>query len=172
MKLTIAKNPFEHNWQDYPEFEDGCVSLFFQGCTLKCKNCHNQALWDKSLGEEVLVDDLVLMTLRELERNMTNNLVLVGGEPLQQDFEALSNFVFKLKLKGVKIALYTGYKYEEKWEQLQELPCDFVLCGRYDESKRQVAFKSERLKEFHMGSTNQEVYHHGKLISVDGVAYL
>lgn len=169
-KLIVSKSMFEPNFQDYPDFESMCVSLYFQGCTLHCNGCHNYSLWYKKDGSEIAVDELVDRTVTELAMNRTNNLVLVGGEPLQQDFDALLDFVSKLQIRGVNICLYTGYTFDEKQDEIRRLNVEYVVAGKFDIDNLQVAGKDETLKTFSVGSKNQKVYFYNHLISKDGVA--
>ncbi len=58
--------------------------VFFQGCALRCRYCHNPDTWDPAGGRETTVSEL----LRKIEscRNFlrSGGVTLSGGEPLLQ----------------------------------------------------------------------------------------
>ena len=39
--------------------------VFMQGCTLKCKYCHNRDTWDTKAGKEISLEELVKEILTE-----------------------------------------------------------------------------------------------------------
>ncbi len=38
--------------------------LFFQGCPLRCKYCHNRDTWDIKSGKEYTVDEIITDALK------------------------------------------------------------------------------------------------------------
>jgi len=42
------------------------VALYFAGCTLRCKDCQNQELWDPRFGDTMSVDRSDKSTHRDL----------------------------------------------------------------------------------------------------------
>jgi len=64
--------------------------IFFQGCHLKCKYCHNRDLWDCSLGEEYTLRELCLEVVKHKDFfEHSGGVTATGGEPLlQADFIA------------------------------------------------------------------------------------
>lgn len=58
------------------------LSFWTQGCTIKCKNCHNFSIWDfdggKSYTTETRNDILKSINKNGIERNLS----ILGGEPL------------------------------------------------------------------------------------------
>lgn len=75
--------------------------LFLQGCSLKCKYCHNRDTWDMTLGEEKTLEEIIEKVKRyKTYMNLSGGGVTVtGGEPLLQG-KILIKF---LKIKRRKI---------------------------------------------------------------------
>lgn len=87
------------------------VVIFFQGCALRCKFCHNPDTWTNEGGEEYTPEDLV----RKIERFKTyfsssgGGVTFSGGEPLRQP-EFLLEILKLCKNKGIHTCLDTsGY---------------------------------------------------------------
>lgn len=60
--------------------------LFLQGCSLRCKYCHNRDTWDPTLGEEKTLDEIV-EKIKRYKTYMTlsgGGVTVTGGEPLLQ----------------------------------------------------------------------------------------
>lgn len=115
--------------------------VWFKGCKIRCKGCINPHLWSFDKENE--------MTLEELLDNIeSNEVTLLGGEPLDQ--ENLFELILKLKLKNIGIILFTGYSYKElKDHQLSTAKlCDVVISEPFDLDK-----KDDRL--YLRGSSNQ-----------------
>lgn len=67
--------------------------VFFQGCPLRCKCCHNPDTWDFSGGTEYTPDEIVSKVLRFKEYfGAEGGITLSGGEPLCQPDFALEIF--------------------------------------------------------------------------------
>ncbi|MCL1989844.1 MAG: pyruvate formate-lyase-activating protein [Defluviitaleaceae bacterium] len=60
--------------------------LFLQGCTLRCKYCHNRDSWKINAGKEMTVDDILTEVLkyREFFDASGGGITVSGGEPLIQ----------------------------------------------------------------------------------------
>ena len=125
--------------------------LFTQGCSLRCKGCTNQHLWEFGKGIDVTIEE-ILNQCTDLD-----GLTLHGGEPLDQA-NVLVELIRKLKQKGKTVILFTGYIFKElnKLQKQAWLSSDIVISGRYEEEKRNIYLQFR-------GSTNQRVYtHQGK----------
>ena len=70
--------------------------LFLQGCSLKCKYCHNRDTWDINSGEYKSLDDIVQKVLRYKNYIKNGGVTITGGEPLLQ-YKFLIEFFKKLK---------------------------------------------------------------------------
>ena len=83
--------------------------LFLQGCSLKCKYCHNRDTWDMTLGEEKTLEEII----EKVERYKTymtlsvGGVTVTGGEPLLQ-VKFLIEFFKKLKEKNINTCIDTS----------------------------------------------------------------
>ncbi len=67
--------------------------VFFQGCPLRCKFCHNPDTWDISSGHEYSPEEIVAKVVRFKEYfGQDGGITLSGGEPLLQSEFALEIF--------------------------------------------------------------------------------
>ena len=85
--------------------------IFFQGCSLRCKFCHNPDTWAYNGGNEYTPDELV----KKIERFKTyfvssgGGVTFSGGEPLRQP-EFLLEVLKLCKAKGIHTCIDTaGY---------------------------------------------------------------
>src|SRR5690606_18187499 len=109
--------------------------IYLTGCGRepKCSNCHNPELWDFNKGEEI--DYNKLKNDLSLKLNQFDNIVILGGEPLDQDILDLIELLsFLIKFKK-PIWLYTSYELEDIPKDVLKL-VDYVKVGRYDESQK------------------------------------
>lgn len=80
------------------------TSLYLQGCNVRCKGCHNKALWDINEGELLEVNE-VYEKLIETDENIS----ILGGEPLMQ-YETLVKLCRKIKANTDReIWLWSGF---------------------------------------------------------------
>ena len=107
------------------------LAVYFQGCKHNCRGCHNTGLQPFTGGERWEVADLTKHLLEK--SNNYDYVVLLGGEPLQQNSEDISSLVIRLVSAGVKVWLYTGYEYDKVPKLFKEI-CYCIKTGRYDTS--------------------------------------
>ena len=82
--------------------------VFFQGCHLECKYCHNRDTWDINQGNYISVDELFEKILKYKSYLMPNGgFTASGGEPLLQPYFLISLFQ-KLKEVGIHTAIDTS----------------------------------------------------------------
>ena len=122
--------------------------LFTQGCSLRCKGCTNQHLWEFGKGIDVTIEE-ILNQCTDLD-----GITLHGGEPLDQA-NVLVELIKKLKQQGKTVILFTGYIFKElnKVQKQAWLSSDMVISGRYEERNRNIYLQFR-------GSTNQKVFTH------------
>lgn len=85
------------------------VTVFCQGCSHRCKGCHNAKTWKVGAGTDMAVEDIVdVIAQSPLCRGVTFS----GGEPFEQaaGFAKLARL---LKARGYEVASYSGYTFEE-----------------------------------------------------------
>jgi anaerobic ribonucleoside-triphosphate reductase activating protein len=106
----------------------GC-SIFFQGCSKRCKGCHNPQLQPFDGGEEITVKALA----DRIKKNSDwyNSVALIGGEPLDQP-KSLFLLLKEIKSLNLEAWLYTGYEVAEIPKNILDL-CDVVIAGEYRE---------------------------------------
>lgn len=126
------------------------MAVFFQGCHMHCKGCHNQGSWEPNGGVE--------MDTEEIKRRMAIDpllagITLSGGEPFLQPEAALDLAKFAHSL-GLNVWCYTGYNMglmlhmgdAAQVALLKET--DVLVDGPYEQDKRSLALKWR-------GSSNQ-----------------
>jgi anaerobic ribonucleoside-triphosphate reductase activating protein len=111
-------------------------TIWFQGCSLKCKGCINTEMHDPTNGKKMTVNELVEDIKRQLE---ITGITLTGGEPVDQ-ISSLVPFLKELDSLNLNVILLTGYTILElkKKSLFPELvKClDVIVAGRYDSGKR------------------------------------
>jgi pyruvate formate lyase activating enzyme len=84
-----------------------CV-VFFQGCPLRCRYCHNPDTWDISGGQEVTASEIIKKIIRfKPYFNHKGGVTLSGGEPLLQP-EFAAEILRECKRNGIHTAVDTS----------------------------------------------------------------
>lgn len=129
------------------------MAVFFQGCHMHCKGCHNQGAWEPNGGIE--------MDTEEIKRRMAIDpllagVTLSGGEPFLQPEAALDLAKFAHSL-SLTVWCYTGYRMGDilyKSGDMTQIALlketDVLVDGPYEQDKRSLALKW-------CGSSNQRV---------------
>lgn len=93
--------------------------LFFQGCGLRCKYCHNPDTWEMQSAKEMDVSEIMKMLKRfQPYYGNTGGITCSGGEPLLQ-IEFLTELFKACKKENISTCLDTaGYGYGEYRELL------------------------------------------------------
>ena len=81
--------------------------IFFQGCPMRCKYCHNPDTWEINAGTEVTVEELLERYERNKEFYRKGGITATGGEPLLQ-IDFLIELFRKAKKNGVHTTLDTS----------------------------------------------------------------
>ena len=129
------------------------VSIYFSGCNLHCKGCHNAVAWDFNYGQE-FTKDTINEIKEALNHKYISGLTIAGGEPLQQNKKALYKFVKEIKKEFPEktIWLYTGYEWVQARKSKIMKFIDAVVVGPFILEKRDISCNNKW-----RGSTNQRV---------------
>lgn len=124
--------------------------LWTQGCLHQCPGCHNPHTHDLNGGKLYDVDTII-SEMRE--SRLQSGLTLSGGEPFLQA-EALLPIVKAAKQMHLNIWAYSGFTYEELWNDLVKkkllMELDVLVDGKFiqDQKDHRLVFK---------GSKNQRI---------------
>ena len=131
------------------------VAIYFAGCSIRCKDCHNKDLWDPKGGEPYSVEQV----LEKIHTHpLSEYVVFVGGEPTDQ-----IDFLIELckKITDKPKALYSGREFEDLSKDLLD-NIDLIICGPYKSdlhiggwpaSSNQRVFKKEG-KQWNLQNTH------------------
>lgn len=83
--------------------------VFFQGCPLRCKYCHNRDTWNTHGGKEYTVEELVddIKKYIPFFKSSNGGLTISGGEPTLQN-EFLKELLMAAKKENIHTALDTS----------------------------------------------------------------
>lgn len=116
---------------DKPSF-----TIWFSGCTHRCEECQNENLWDPDSGDEYSMSELYDLISACRVQYGIRDVVLLGGEPLQQDRDDMVNLCETLHEVGINVWLYTGYDFDYIEEEFGEIMpyLHTIKCGKYDKN--------------------------------------
>lgn len=146
-----------------PNTHSAAFSIWFQGCTIQCPDCHNKQLWDKNGGQDMTVSSMLYDIYTAHTMHGVNCLALLGGEPLDQDINELCKLCSGAKHEGIEIWLYTGYEFDQVPDSIKNR-VDVIKTGRHDESRaadKWLGFLSSSNQKLHrkINNTWTEVMH-------------
>ncbi|MCF6192945.1 MAG: pyruvate formate lyase 1-activating protein [Kangiellaceae bacterium] len=80
--------------------------VFFQGCLMRCKYCHNRDTWDRSEGHETTVEELMkdVRSYKPYFNASGGGITASGGEPLLQP-EFVRELFHAAKREGIHTCL-------------------------------------------------------------------
>ena len=81
--------------------------VFFQGCVLRCKYCHNPDTWAFNIGNKYTSEDIIKRLIRNKEFYETGGITATGGEPMCQLDFLIELFTFA-KSKKIHTCLDTS----------------------------------------------------------------
>lgn len=127
-------------------------TLFVQGCPHHCPGCHNPQTHPFEGGTLRSVEE-ILAEVRE--DPLISGVTLSGGEPMCQA-KALAELAKELRAIGKNIVCYTGYTFEQLWQEQDpdrmELlkQCRYLIDGPFLLAEKSLMVKFR-------GSKNQRI---------------
>lgn len=120
--------------------------IFFNGCKLRCKYCHNPEMWTKK-DNNYTVDEIVHKVLRSKPYFKNNGgVTFSGGEPLLH-----SDFIIevskKLKKENINICLDTAGVGNGNYDELLKYIDIVLLDIKYTEKDTYKEITGKELKE-------------------------
>lgn len=117
--------------------------VFFQGCPMRCRYCHNPDTWQPNTGMEMTVEQIMDRYRRNKEFYTSGGITVTGGEPLLQ-IDFLTELFIRAKKENVHTCIDTSgitYRpdnavYMEKLDKLMQYT-DLILLDlkHIDEEK-------------------------------------
>ena len=123
-------------------------AVFFKGCPLRCKWCHNpESLSFESESEQIGQEWSIPALILELEKDRVfyeqsgGGVTLSGGEPMAQDIEYIANLLRELTRKGIHTAVDTcGDAPFESFEAVLPYTDLFLYDFKLWDNKQHIAF--------------------------------
>jgi anaerobic ribonucleoside-triphosphate reductase activating protein len=136
------------------------LEIYTAGCNgnPKCEDCHNPESWDFTLGEEYNNDyfEKIKANVNEFP-SLIDNIMILGGEPLDNQIHDIREFLIDLKTLDKDIWLFTRYQLCIIPKMILEL-CDYVKCGSY---KKDLKTDNNIWFGVQLASSNQVIYKKG-----------
>ena len=125
------------------------MTLYFAGCSHKCPGCFS--------GKEYSMDEIKDIILKSRWKNVT----FLGGDPLYYENrdEVIELIHFIKENTDKNVYLWTGYLKEEVEKWIDTSLIDYLIDGKFEIDKKDLRLKLR-------GSSNQRVFHNGKLINI------
>ncbi|GHT59410.1 hypothetical protein AGMMS50239_05990 [Bacteroidia bacterium] len=130
----------------------GCrFVIWVQGCSIRCKGCWNQEMWN--FENNLILSVIDVLDKIEVERTFIEGITVLGGEPLDQ-YKEVFKLLSECQKRGLSTMLFTGYELSEISEKnmtpILEIS-DILITGRYEQAQR-------TLNHQWIGSTNQQIH--------------
>lgn len=128
--------------------------VFTQGCSHKCKGCHNPKTHNYHDGYDIEIDALI----KKIKSNpLLDGITISGGEPFDQAL-LCSKLAKKVKELGLNVITYTGYTFEEIMSNVVNnegyrdlmLETDILIDGRFEITQKDLTLPFR-------GSRNQRI---------------
>ena len=133
------------------------LDIYVAGCNGNphCMDCHNPESWDFNQGVEYNNKYLSYLKNRIKDFNiLIDNIMIMGGEPLDQNYNELIKMLLDFKQFNKDIWLFTRYEIEEISDDIVEC-CNYIKTGKYIPE-----LKTDDNIQFNirLASSNQRIY--------------
>jgi len=133
------------------------LDIYVAGCSGNphCVGCHNPESWNFNQGEKYSLKYFNQLKIKIQNFNkMIDNIMIFGGEPLDQDKDELLHFLFDMKSLGKEIWLFTRYDIEDIPKEVL-LTCDYIKTGKY---KPEFLVDDYLMYGIRLATSNQKIY--------------
>jgi anaerobic ribonucleoside-triphosphate reductase activating protein len=134
--------------------------IYLSGCSEdpKCLGCYNPEAQNFDIGEKYTQNYFNTIRFKvENFSNLIDNIIILGGEPLDQDKEEFKLFATDLKKLNKLLWLFTRFEIDEISSEIKKF-FDYIKTGRYlselkTENNIQYGIK--------LATSNQKIYKKG-----------
>lgn len=135
--------------------------IYVSGCAGNphCEGCHNPASWDFNLGDlynKSFFYDNIKTKVEEFDV-LIKNIMIFGGEPLDNDHDELLKLLNDLKSLNKPIWLFTRYDINDVPDKIKTY-CDYIKCGRY---LPELTVDNNIQYGIKLATSNQKIYKNG-----------
>lgn len=158
LQLQLPKSKLDFMPNDFLNGEDVSVSIFVRGCDIRCQGCQNKHLWNFSNIEVLSDEDKNYLFNFITKNNITRNLSILGGEPMdKRNINLVNDLItdYKFNFPKNKVYLWSGYTFEQLNNRdditnniLSKI--DYLIDGPFIESQKDISLKLR-------GSNNQRI---------------
>ena len=136
------------------------VILWICGCTLKCKNCHNQELQSFS-GGSLFTDETKQKLFKSLDKPYIDGITLTGGHPFEEqnllyekyreNVDEQNSYINEHLADFVVTVIKPEETIEDIYEKNPSLKTDYkiVICKDFSFSNQNI-FKSDYTRTFYL----------------------
>lgn len=127
--------------------------VFFQGCPMRCRYCHNPDTWQLNTGNVMTPQDILARFMRNKSFYTSGGITVTGGEPLLQ-IDFLTELFKVMKKENIHTCIDTSgvtynrdnLQYMEKLDRLMEYTDLIMLDFKHidDEKHRQLTGHSNK----------------------------
>ena len=109
------------------------TTIFFSGCTHRCKGCHNKESWDFKAGYD-FTEEVLTNIKEQLNQPYMAGITVSGGDLLCNSDEEVEKVLISLRnilRPDQNLWLYTGYEYEEIRKKKYMKYIDVLVDGKF-----------------------------------------
>lgn len=134
------------------------LEIYKSGCRgPHCKGCHNPETWEFNQGTSWKdYKQSVFDKIRDFDE-LIDRIEVFGGEPFDDPYSEILEFLQDLHSTGKEIWVYTRYELESIHPVLRHL-CDYIKCGRYEE---ELKCSNNIQYGINLATSNQKIYKRG-----------
>lgn len=135
------------------------LEVYVAGCSGQphCSNCHNPMSWDFDLGMDWRESIDEINGKCNTFSGLIDNIMIFGGEPLDQDLDELFFLIDDLLDCKKTIWIFTRYDLHDVPNYIKHT-CDYIKCGRYIES---LTTDNNIQYGIKLATSNQNIYKKG-----------